>query len=54
MKMTERLSWEMPSAHGGARIEVILVNNGGFIMALINTERLPVAVIIGATCQVAI
>jgi len=42
----------MPSAHGGAGIEVILIkDNGKFIMALINTERLPVAVIIGATSK---
>ena len=42
----------MPSAHGGAGIEAILFkDNGKFIMALINTERLPVAVIIGATSK---
>ena len=42
----------MPSAHGGAGIEVILIkDNGKFIMTLINTKRLPVAVIIGATSK---
>ena len=42
----------MPSAHGGAGIEAILFkDNGKFIMTLINTERLPIAVIIGATSK---
>ena len=46
------LVMEMPSAHGGAGIEAILFkDNGKLIMALINTEKLPVAVIIGATSK---